>query len=685
MRNLCLLSSLFLFLAVSCSKIGNSDNLVSTGSLIDELADLGRLTEMPEYSYRTIQFSSYDRRSTHPSDPGWFQNSDGFGGEPIPGFISTITPPDKDGIGEYLLCDVKGPGAIVRTWTARINGEITLYLDNYNEPVYSGSAEDFMWNTAAALGGNNSYKDLDKIFRQNDGSYFPLAFQQACKITWKGDLDKLHFYHIELRVYNEDVKVETFTKSDIEKYKSNIDELSQCFSRLRQPDLDELSESLNVDRGHSDTLYSLSGEKEIINFAIKIDGNNVDKALRSTVLKIYFDNGSVPQVNSPLGDFFGAAPGINPYGSLPFTVTKEGVMECRYHMPFKNSAVIIVENRGDEVLEILSGIETGDYRWDDNKSLHFRAKWRIDRALSASNTDIQDIPYLLAQGKGRFVGVSAFIMNPTDVPTSWGNWWGEGDEKIFVDDPERPVFIGTGSEDYFNYSWSSAALFDYAFCGQPRNDGPANRGFVTNYRYQILDDIPFYSSFAFYMELLHHGKVEGFDYARISYYYASPGTIDDVMEISDPDIIAQRMPLWEKPEAYLGSGNAIFIESENISSVSPADRLFPGYLWSGGRILFYEFKEEGEKIFLRLNLEEEKELSLNLIMAHSPDSRKVKLYIEGMEEETIVNFDLFLESGIISRSHALKKVKLKKGINKIIIENAEDGQNSVGIDFLWFK
>ena len=70
---------------------------IDLGTLLDEMADLKRLTELPDPSYRTIQFSSFDRRSTTTSDEGWFANSDGFGNEPIPGFEKVIKSPGEDG------------------------------------------------------------------------------------------------------------------------------------------------------------------------------------------------------------------------------------------------------------------------------------------------------------------------------------------------------------------------------------------------------------------------------------------------------------------------------------------------------------------------------------------------------------------------------------------------------------
>ena len=50
---------------------------------------------------------------------------------------------------------------------------------------------------------------------------------------------------------------------------------------------------------------------------------------------------------------------------------------------------------------------------------------------------------LATQGRGQFCGVMLDVWNPR------GGWWGEGDEKFFVDGEKFPSTIGTGSEDYF--------------------------------------------------------------------------------------------------------------------------------------------------------------------------------------------------------------------------------------------
>jgi len=47
------------------------------------------------------------------------------------------------------------------------------------------------------------------------------------------------------------------------------------------------------------------------------------------------------------------------------------------------------------------------------------------------------------------------IHNLREVPLEVENWYGEGDDMIFIDgEPFPPSLHGTGTEDYFNCAWS---------------------------------------------------------------------------------------------------------------------------------------------------------------------------------------------------------------------------------------
>src|SRR5690606_19485003 len=45
---------------------------ITTSSLVSEMIDLERVTRMPAPFFHTVQFSSYDHRSTLPGGPEWF-------------------------------------------------------------------------------------------------------------------------------------------------------------------------------------------------------------------------------------------------------------------------------------------------------------------------------------------------------------------------------------------------------------------------------------------------------------------------------------------------------------------------------------------------------------------------------------------------------------------------------------
>ena len=53
-------------------------------------------------------------------------------------------------------------------------------------------------------------------------------------------------------------------------------------------------------------------------------------------------------------------------------------------------------------------------------------------------------------------------------------WWGEGDEKIYVDGEAFPSLFGTGTEDYFGYAWSTTETFAHAYHAQTRAPGAAS-------------------------------------------------------------------------------------------------------------------------------------------------------------------------------------------------------------------
>ena len=390
---------------------------ITFGTLVDEMTNLERLTHLPEQSYRMIQFSSYDRRSQSAGTRSWFYNSDGFGGEPIPGFEQVIAPPDTSGTGTYLICDVKGPGALMRLWTAGINGRVRLYLDNLEKPAYDGEAEEFFWNTATKISGMESKLTSPDVFRQFDASYFPIPFSRRCRLEWIGNIKKIHFYHVGIRLYDDEVIVKTFEPDDISNNSNIIENLISLFQDDTKNGLNRSdnfdSINLSIPANTTSELINSEGPKAIDYFSVNVTAKDIESALRTNILNIYFDDSEIPQVHAPVGDFFGAAPGLNPYISYPISIHSDGSMICRFIMPFNKSVRIEIENMSEETINLSGSVHYKDYKWVEGKSMHFRARWKMDHGLTASNSSIVDIPYYLARGSGRIVGAAAFIYNPS--------------------------------------------------------------------------------------------------------------------------------------------------------------------------------------------------------------------------------------------------------------------------------
>ncbi|MHC4443252.1 MAG: glycoside hydrolase family 172 protein [Planctomycetota bacterium] len=676
---------------------------ITTESLIDQMIDMHRLTYFPQPAYKTVQFSSYDRRSTLPNGPHWFSNSDGFGREPIPNFEAVIKKPVGKDPGQYLICDLDGPGAIVRTWTAAMGGTIRLYLDKNQKPVWEGPAVEFLKRTYTPYANDAGLDEalLHETFYQRDAAYCPIPFAKHCRITWTGNHRRVHFYQIQIRTYESDAKVITFQPSDL---KSTAKTIRRVARVLADPDkawpyksnkTPVLIEATVPARQRSQQILELNGPQAIERLTLTVSAGNMDQALRQTVMSIIFDDYPAGQVQAPIGDFFGAAPGINPYVSLPFTVKSDETMITRYVMPFARSCKIVIDNYGLQTVKITGSVLPLDYKWDKNRSMHFRARWRIDHDLVGAGSAVQDMPYLVARGTGLYVGSATMLMNPCNVPSSNGNWWGEGDEKIFVDNDIRPSTFGTGSEDYYNYSWSIPHHFHHPYCGQPRNDGPGNRGFVTNFRWHVIDPLPFKDYIGFYMELYTHTETPNMSYARIGYHYGKPGITDDHLTITSEDVRYLELPEGWQPVPLRGSQNSAFFQAEKLIEDKSRITTQKGKLFSDNGLMTWKPKQKSDKLDMKLEVKKDRKYIIHLTAALMPDSGPISVLLNGKplgfrgRRAAADGIHLFAPYHTLLRNYQAKPLRLTKGDHTLTIqydgEVGPDQDKSVGIDFVWLQ
>ncbi|RMH01484.1 MAG: DUF2961 domain-containing protein [Planctomycetota bacterium] len=667
---------------------------VDTAGLLGELTDLARLARLPEPDYRLVQFSSYDRRSVSEEDPaGWFANADGFGGEPIPGFAAVLREPDERGVGEYLVCEVSGPGAIVRGWSAGMGGTLRVELDGAPEPLFTGRADDFLarrsriWIEQAGLPTT-----LAEPFIQEDADYFPVPFARGLRVTWEGRLSELHFYHLEVRRYPAGTEVRSFDPARLPALRPWLEEVaSRCARPRPAAPAPEVGVEATVAAGAAFEAVRRRGPGALVGLRLRVTAADPAAALRGALLRLDFD-GDEPEVLAPVGDFFGTFPGLQPCRSLPLEVGEDGWLSCRFVMPFAREARVALENRSGRELRVEVRAAFAPWDWDE-RSLHFRADWRQGEPIELPGGRPVDLRFLAAEGNGRIVGVASLLMNPSRIPTPAGSWWGEGDEKIFLDDRSFPAFFGTGSEDYYNYSWSRPDLFAHPCCTQAVNTGPGNAGFVVDQRFHLLDDLRFRRWTEFRMELWPHRQDAPIAYARMVWWYARPGAAADTPPPTAAELRVPELPRWE-PDAAYGAADSWIAHFEDL--VGDRGRLVPEPLASRGRVWSWPAAAPGAVLEVPFATAAAGRYRLNLVARHLREAGAVRVAVDGRVlaladgggSETArpgsAVVPLRNRHGVVRLlSLGWEEVELAAGRHTLRIECVEPGP--IAFDYLWLK
>jgi len=291
-------------------------------------------------------------------------------------------------------------------------------------------------------------------------------------------------------------------------------------------------------------------------------------------------------------------------------------------MPYEKSARITVMNLGERKAAIYVAAKVGDWKWD-SRSMHFHTNWRQEREIPTR--PYKDWNYITIQGKGVYMGDTLALFNPVR------DWWGEGDEKIWVDGESFPSHFGTGSEDYYGYSYVNPTVFQGPFSNQPRVDGPGNMGHTTNTRTRILDAIPFTKSIQTDMEIWHWADCK-VSYAAATYWYALPGATSN----RGPSPEEAAAPIPESPDRARRAKIAGAIECEKMAVIgkSPGavvetqdvDTLQFGS-WSEGTHLFVRAKGPGDFVELKFPVAE-------------PGPKKVTLYATTSWDYGILRFSI---------------------------------------------
>ncbi len=659
----------FIALIASTSGIAAASSpTVSFASLLDEMIDRDALARLPRPAYTCRQASSYERLSVSPDDPaGWMANHD---------WSHFIRSEQIDGQTHWVMLDAEGPGCIVRIWSGgpKPKGKMRFYLDGSEKPVIEMQTDEL-------LGGDGLVgPPLSAVRARGLNLYLPIPYAKHCKITYDGpnvwqtknNADRI-WYNINYRTYAPGTRIESYGPAVFEAARQKVDKLQKTLLKPAAVLAKDTKQLPTVEEtlGPGETMrQSLDGAGAIRRLSVQVAAEDLAAATRSVVLSISFDGRQT--VWCPVGDFFGSGVGVHPYEGWWRTVADDGTMTCRWVMPYRESCTIALENLGKEDVELTLCVGHSPRTWDD-RSMYFHAAWRQQYPIpTIPRTDFN---YVEIKGQGVLAGDTLAVFNPVR------NWWGEGDEKIYVDGERFPSHFGTGLEDYYGYAWGNPTIFSAPFHAQP-TAGRGQQGHVTNTRTRGLDAIPFDKSLKLDIEVWHWARTD-VGYAAATYWYARPGATCNLRPAPDQARVFGTAP--PKPQRIKGAleGEALNILEKTGGVTETQD--IARYRWSGDKQLWWRDAKPGDKLVLTMPVEKAGKYVLKANLTKAVDYGIVRFSVDG--KPLGEPMDLFNNGVVTTGEIALGNVELTAGEHRLALEITgsnpkAEPRHMVGLDYV---
>jgi len=535
--------------------------------LVERLSCLQHLATPPAVGEKGGSFSSWHRQARYDQASGkyvkWWANDDGGG------FMDS----------EGTMAKIEGPGIIWRIWSAAPGGgNIEFYIDGAEKPTLAMPFINMFDNKKPPF----DYPEMVGMLAKGQNFYIPIPFQKSIRI--RGAKDWGRYYQISYTRFPAGTKVPSFTgkfsDADRAALKKANDIWGKRGPKTHVSDKDNIKQvTIRLEPGQEKVLASYDRPAAITSFTMdrpELTWEESLDVLRELTINITWDKDKTPAVWSPIGDFFGTGAGENLFRSLTMGMTEDKYYS-NWYMPF-SKAKIVLRNDGDRPRELTFTIHTAKVTGNVNDLLRFHCKWHRDDYSGLNKKRFSedrwpDWPVLkTSKTAGRFCGFQLHIWNPlhlwneelkrkyqggipegdlfapgTQVRALFDNqisqhyWWGEGDEKFFVDGEKMPSTFGTGSEDYFGYAWGTAEKFDSGAQCQTRNHG--NVGHIAVLRNQIADNVPFQKSFEATIEK-YHGNNWPLLYATTARWYQEPATEGPYQAVP----LKQRVKYYVRPE-----------------------------------------------------------------------------------------------------------------------------------------
>lgn len=399
------------------------------------------------------------------------------------------------------------------------------------------------------------------------------------------------------------------------------------------PDPNSNSDNSSVAPGRRKILLDVKGPGAITHIWMTFLGpepqpwaKNGSANHQEMLLRMYWDGNPRPAVEAPVGDFF-----ANSFGkrsqviSLPVIVEDADSYNCFWHMPFRKSARIEVVNESEKPISLLYyNIDWIKKDRIPKNTPYFYAQYWQEYPVEKG----KDYVLLDTKGKGHYVGTVL------SVRTRSPSWFGEGDEKIYIDGEDKASIWGTGTEDYFLCAWGLKTTSTPYF-GVPYFDQWGIVGSHTSaYRWHINDPLVFNKGIKVTIE--HFGwlspdenpkyKSDSWneredDYSSVTFWYQ---TGEPTFTARAPHARERRLPNLDRTiaarnftaEQYHGSGEAV---AQNLD------------LYPDGHLFYKPPQQENAWIEIPFEVQKKEPKRLLLVMTRSYDYGRYQASLNGVK------------------------------------------------------
>lgn len=399
---------------------------------------------------------------------------------------------------------------------------------------------------------------------------------------------------------------------------------------------------------------------------------------RSLTLRMYWDGNEEPAVESPIGDFFATGHGRLAYvNSLPVAVSSEGrAMNCYWPMPFHSSARITLTNDSKQY-NVGCAFWYVDYEEVDSlppDAACFHAQYRQEFPATMG----QDYLILDAEGRGHYVGTVLAVRTRT------ASWFGEGDDRFYIDGDAEPTLRGTGTEDYFCDAWGFKEI-DRPFYGVVMGKWEDVGAYISVYRWHVNDPVHFQKSLKVTIE--HKGVMFNDQGKVISGFMERPDLFSSVAywyQTGKAKRFATLPPAEERTVQHRR------IELESVMAdmkAKPADTKLElqdgGY--SAGKQVLAQFKDTGGVLTIPLKLDQPLQGSATLKLTKSFDYGTWKVSLDGKVLPGMDALDLY-SANVNPSEFRIGSVDLTAGHHELKLQcvgkNAASKGYYVGVDAL---